>query len=60
MIAKKTRATKTDFKPLYMKHREIVDKATKSNAKYLDHGKLVALRQLLHSHPEYGFKEFRT
>ena len=43
-----------------MKHREIVDKATKSNPDYLDHDKLVALRQLLHTHPEGGFKEFRT
>jgi hypothetical protein len=25
MTAKKTRASKTDFKPLYTKHREIVD-----------------------------------
>ena len=60
VIAKKTRESKTDFKPLYMKHREIVDAATKSNPDYLNHDKLVALRRLLHSHPEYGFKEFRT
>ena len=59
-IAKKTRESKTDFKPLYMKHREIVTFATKSNPKFLDHSKLVALRHLLHSHPEGGFKEFET
>ena len=43
-----------------MKHREIVTTATKSNPKFLDHSKLVALRHLLHSHPEGGFKEFET
>ena len=60
LIAKKSRPEKTDFKPHYMKHREIVDKATKSNPKYLDHAKLVSLRHTLHSHPEFGFKEFIT
>jgi hippurate hydrolase len=59
-MAKKTRPSKPDFKPLYMEHREIVDKATKSNPTYMNHEKMVELRHLLHTHPESGFKEFRT
>ena len=60
LIAKKTRESKTDFKPHYMKHREIIDNANKSNPDYLNHEKLVELRHTLHTHPEFGFKEFRT
>ena len=52
----KRRASKPDFKPLYLNHRKIIESATK----IMDHSQLVALRHLIHSHPEGGFKEFQT
>ena len=52
----KRRASKPDFKPLYLNHRKLIDSSTK----IMNHSQLVALRHLIHSHPEGGFKEFKT
>ena len=53
-LAEKTRASKPDFAPLYKKHKEILENMG------IDTEKMGALRRLLHTHPEGGFKEFRT
>ena len=49
-----TRAGKTDFTPLYKKHRVEMNKAG------CDVNAMIAIRQKIHKHPEGGFKEWNT
>ena len=56
ILAKKTRATKPDFAPLYKKHRKILE----SSPCGVEIEKLIKVRRLIHQHPEGGFKEVET
>lgn len=49
-----TRASKTDFEPLYKEHRSAM---TKSGC---DVAQVIKIRQTIHSHAEGAFKEFKT
>jgi hippurate hydrolase len=49
-----TRPEKTDFTALYQAHREILNKAG------VNVEEMTKLRHHLHTHPEGGFKEFKT
>lgn len=53
-MAKKTRATKPDFKPYYTEHRKIMER---NGLKTED---MISLRRKIHQHAEGGFKEFKT
>lgn len=56
LIAKRTRSTKTDFRPLYLGHRELLQ-----SAKFgVDIDQMISLRRKIHQHPEGGFMEFKT
>ena len=53
-LAQRTRATKTDFAPLYKNHRATLE------AMGLNHEDMVKTRRHLHTIPEHGFQEFKT
>ena len=53
-IAKKTRESKPDFRPLYLEHKRVLE------ANGLETDKMIELRRKIHAYPEGGFAEFVT
>ena len=53
-VVYKTRPEKTDFAPLYKKHKEIME----SKECGLKMEEMINFRKEIHKHPEGGFKEF--
>ena len=53
-IAKKTRESKPDFRPLYLEHKKVLE------AHGLETDNMIDMRKKIHAYPEGGFKEFVT